>query len=57
MNNGLKDAIKAFTLLGALVSIKAVIDSQRPDKNDFRKEDHDTLLRIESALRRKGIIT
>jgi hypothetical protein len=58
MNSGLKDAIKAFTFLGALISIKALIDSQREriNKHDYTEEDHFTLVRIERALKSKGII-
>jgi hypothetical protein len=51
---GVKDVVKAFTILGTLVSIKALIDSQRPD--DDKKEHTLILRRIEAALKSKGII-
>jgi hypothetical protein len=58
MNAGLKDAIQAFTILGALISINALIESQRERniKHDYSEEDHFAILRIEKALRDKGIV-
>jgi hypothetical protein len=50
---GINDFIKAFTILGSLISIKALIESQQPDD----KKEHILILRrIEASLKSKGII-
>jgi hypothetical protein len=59
MSDGIKDVVKAFTILGAIVSIKTLIDSQRaksPSKEDHSPEQLQILYRLEAALKRKGII-
>jgi len=61
MNNGIKDVVKAFTILGTIVSIKALIDSQRHTKTTGSEistgtEQLKILHRIESSLKLKGII-
>lgn len=59
MSDGIKDVIKAFTILGAIVSIKTLIISQReksPPVENHSSEQLQILYRLEAALKRKKII-
>jgi hypothetical protein len=58
--NGFTDFIKAFTIIGSIISVKALIDSQRKKPtskipSNIENNTH-VLRRIEHGLRRKGII-
>lgn len=57
--NGINDIIKAFTILGSIISIKALIDSQSTKHKPLSDEDSEQLQilrRLEFSLKRKGII-